>query len=133
MKTFLHQAAEYIYSKHAENISQICVILPTRRASVYFKNALAQVATEGIWSPEVSSMEDFICRLAKVEVLEPIHLQLDLFDIMQDLDPHIDFDQFVTWASTLLEDFSRMDQEVVNTGKLFEYLSEAKALERWDP
>jgi ATP-dependent helicase/nuclease subunit B len=28
-------------------------------------------------------MEDFICRLAKVEVLEPIHLQLDLYDIMQ--------------------------------------------------
>lgn len=133
MQTFLHQAAEYIYSKHAENISQICVILPTRRASVYFKNALAQVATEGIWSPEVSSMEDFVTRLARVEVLEPIHLQLDLFDIMQELDPNIEFDQYVTWASTLLEDFSRMDQEVVNTGKLFEYLSEAKALERWDP
>jgi ATP-dependent helicase/nuclease subunit B len=133
MKSFLHQAAEYIYHKYPENISQICVVLPTRRASIYFKNALAQVATEGIWSPEVSSMEDFICRLAKVEVLEPIHLQLDLYDIMLDLDQHLDFDQFVTWASTLLEDFSRMDQEVVDTKKLFEYVSEAKALERWDP
>jgi len=133
MKSFLLQAAEYIYSKYAENISQICVVLPTRRAGVYFKNALAQVATEGIWSPEVSSMEDFITRLAKVEVLEPINLQLDLFDIMQELDPHIDFDQFVGWAGTLLEDFSRMDQEMVNTGKLFEYVSQAKALERWDP
>jgi len=133
MQSFLLQAAEYIYAKYAENISQICVVLPTRRASVYFKNALAQVATEGIWSPEVSSMEDFITRLAKVEVLEPIHLQLDLFDIMQELDPHIDFDQFVGWASTLLEDFSRMDQEMVDTGKLFEYVSQAKALERWDP
>ncbi|MDB5261209.1 MAG: hypothetical protein JWQ14_490 [Adhaeribacter sp.] len=133
MRSFLHQAAEYIYNKYPENISQICVVLPTRRASIYFKNALAQVATEGIWSPEISSMEDFICRLAKVEILEPIHLQLDLFDIMQDLDPHIEFDQFVAWASTLLEDFSRMDQEVVDTKKLFEYVSEAKALERWDP
>jgi ATP-dependent helicase/nuclease subunit B len=58
------------------------VVLPTRRARIYFKNAMAQEATEGIWSPEVSS-DDFICRLVKVEVLEPIHLQLDLFDIMQ--------------------------------------------------
>ena len=109
MQSFLHQAAEYIYNKYPENISQICVVLPTRRASIYFKNALAQVATEGIWSPEVSSMEDFICRLARVEVLEPIHLQLDLYDIMLDLDQHLDFDQFVTWASTLFEDFSWMD------------------------
>ena len=53
MKSFLHQAAEYIYNKYPENISQICVVLPTRRASIYFKNAPAQVATEGIWSPEV--------------------------------------------------------------------------------
>ncbi|WP_026464918.1 PD-(D/E)XK nuclease family protein [Adhaeribacter aquaticus] len=133
MKSFLQTAAEYIYQKYAENISQICIVLPTRRASIYFKNALAQVATEGIWSPEVSSMEDFVTRLAKVEVLEPIHLQLDLFDILQDLDPNIDFDQYVTWASTLLEDFSRMDYEVVDTAKLFEYVSQAKALERWDP
>lgn len=133
MKSFLQQAAEYIYTKYPENISQICIVLPTRRASVYFKNALAQIAVEGIWSPEVSSMEDFICRLARVEVLEPIHLQLNLYDILQELDPNIDFDQFITWAGTLLEDFSRMDQEMADTAQLFEYLSQAKALERWDP
>ncbi len=133
MITFLQQAAEYLYQKYPDNISQICVILPTKRATVYFKNALAQAATEGIWSPEVSSMEDFICRMARVEVLEPIHLQLDLYDILQQLDPHLDFDQFVTWAGTLLEDFSRMDQEMADTRQLFEYLSQAKALERWDP
>lgn len=133
MQSFLQAAASYIFSKYPEDISRICVVLPTRRASVYFKNALAQVAVEGVWSPEVSSMEDFVCRLAKVDVLEPIHLQLDLYDIMQELDPNIEFDQYVSWASTLLEDFSRMDQELADTSKLFEYVSQAKALERWDP
>src|SRR5690606_10549078 len=93
----------------------------------------AQAAPEPIWSPEVSGMEDFITKLAKVDVLEPINLQLELYDLMREQDPNLDFDQFITWGGTLLDDFSRIDQNLVDTSKLFEYVSEAKALERWDP
>ncbi|WP_018477883.1 PD-(D/E)XK nuclease family protein [Pontibacter roseus] len=133
MQTFLELTAKYVYEKYKENISDLCIILPSRRASFFFKNALAQAASEPIWSPEVSGMEDFITRLAKTDVLEPINLQLELYDLMREQDPTLDFDQFVTWGGTLLDDFSRIDQNLVDTGKLFEYLTEAKALERWDP
>ncbi|MBF9255589.1 PD-(D/E)XK nuclease family protein [Pontibacter sp. 172403-2] len=133
MQTFLELSAKYVYEKYKDNISDLCIILPSRRASFFFKNALAQAATEPIWSPEVSGMEDFITRLAQTDVLEPINLQLELFDLMREQDPLLDFDQFVTWGGTLLDDFSRIDQNLVDPGKLFEYLSEAKALERWDP
>lgn len=133
MQTFLELTAKYIYEKYKENISDLCIVLPSRRASLFFKNALAQAATEPIWSPEVSSMEDFICKMAKVDVVEPINLQLELYDLMREQDPKLDFDQFVTWAGTLLDDFSRIDQNLVDTRKLFDYLSEAKALERWEP
>nr|WP_246597025.1 PD-(D/E)XK nuclease family protein [Pontibacter aydingkolensis] len=125
--------AKYIYEKYKENISDLCIVLPSRRASFFFKTALAQAAPEPIWSPEVYSMEDFIRKLAKTDVVEPINLQLELYDLMREQDPNLDFDQFVTWAGTLLDDFSRIDQNLVDTGKLFDYLSEAKALERWDP
>jgi CRISPR/Cas system-associated exonuclease Cas4 (RecB family) len=133
VQTFLELSAKYVYEKYKENISDLCIILPSRRASFFFKNALAQAAPEPIWSPEVSGMEDFITRLAKTDVLEPINLQLELYDLMREQDPTLDFDQFVTWGGTLLDDFSRIDQNLVDTGKLFEYLTEAKALERWDP
>jgi ATP-dependent helicase/nuclease subunit B len=133
VQTFLELSAKYIYEKYRENISELCIILPSRRSSFFFKNALAQAATEPIWSPDVASMEDFICKLAKTDVVEPINLQLDLYDLLLQQDPTLDFDQFVTWAGTLLDDFSRIDQNLVDTGKLFEYLGQAKALERWDP
>ncbi|MCJ8166278.1 PD-(D/E)XK nuclease family protein [Pontibacter sp. E15-1] len=133
MQTFLELTARYVYEKYKENISDLCIVLPSRRASFFFKNALAQAAPEPIWSPEVSAMEDFIQKMAQTDVLEPINLQLELYDLMREQDPLLDFDQFVTWAATLLDDFSRIDQNLVHTGKLFEYLGEAKALERWDP
>ncbi|MER2998816.1 PD-(D/E)XK nuclease family protein [Pontibacter populi] len=133
MQTFLELTAKYIYEKYKENISELCIVLPSRRASFFFKNALAHAAIDPIWSPEVLSMEDFICKMARVDVVEPINLQLELYDLMREQDPTLDFDQFVTWAGTLLDDFSRMDQNMVDTRKLFDYLSEAKALERWEP
>ncbi|ARS35017.1 PD-(D/E)XK nuclease family protein [Pontibacter actiniarum] len=133
MQTFLELTAKYVYEKYKENISDLCVVLPSRRASFFFKTALAQAAPDPIWSPEVYAMEDFIRSLSKTDVLEPINLQLELFDLMREQDPKLDFDNFVTWAGTLLEDFSRIDQNLVATDKLFEYLGEAKALERWDP
>ncbi|KAA9346059.1 PD-(D/E)XK nuclease family protein [Adhaeribacter soli] len=133
MQTFLQHTAAALLQKYPDNISQLCVIVPTRRAGLYFKNALAKLASNGLWSPEVSSMEDFVCNLAKAEIVEPISLQLELYDIIQEFDQKLDFDQYVSWAGTLLEDFNRIDQNLVATDKLFEYLSEAKALERWDP
>ncbi|WP_192820769.1 PD-(D/E)XK nuclease family protein [Rufibacter sp. LB8] len=133
MQSFLRQTAEHIYQTYTDQLSELCIVLPTRRATLYFKNALAQAAPTGIWSPQIFSMEDFVCSMAQVDVLEPLHLQLDLYDLMLQQDPHLDFDQFVGWSATLLEDFSRMDMELVNPGAVFEYVSEAKALERWDP
>ncbi|RNI25030.1 PD-(D/E)XK nuclease family protein [Rufibacter latericius] len=133
MQSFLRQTAEHIYQTYTDQLSDLCIVLPTRRATLYFKNALAEAAPTGIWSPQIYSMEEFVCNMANVEVLEPLHLQLDLYDLMLRFDPHLDFDQFVGWSATLLEDFSRMDMELVDPKAVFEYVSEAKALERWDP
>ncbi|AMM52111.1 hypothetical protein TH61_14215 [Rufibacter sp. DG15C] len=133
MQSFLRQAADHIYQTYTDQLSDLCIVLPTRRATLYFKNALAEAAPTGIWSPQIYSMEEFVCNMANVDVLEPLHLQLDLYDIMLTFDPKLDFDQFVGWSSTLLEDFSRMDMELVDPAAVFEYVSEAKALERWDP
>ena len=76
-------------------------------------------------------MEDYMVELAGVQVEEPIALQLLLFDILKRIDTHLDFDRFVGWAGLLLGDFSNLDQNLAPTHKVFEYLSQAKALERW--
>ena len=117
-----------------DELSDIVVIVPTRRAVVYLKNelALALPMGEPLWAPRVAAMEDYMVELAGVQVEEPIALQLLLYDILKGIDTGLDFDRFVGWASMLLNDFSNLDQNLADTHKVFEYLSEAKALERWD-
>ncbi|MBO2009043.1 PD-(D/E)XK nuclease family protein [Hymenobacter negativus] len=117
-----------------DELSDIVVIVPTRRAVVYLKNelALALPGAAPLWAPRVAAMEDYMVELAGVQVEEPIALQLLLYDILKGIDTKLDFDQFVGWAGLLLNDFSNLDQNLAPTHEVFEYLTEAKALERWD-
>ncbi|GAB2717451.1 hypothetical protein GCM10011495_07890 [Hymenobacter frigidus] len=116
-----------------DELSDIMVVVPTRRAVVYLKNelALALPMGEPLWAPRVAAMEDYMMELAGVQVEEPIALQLLLFDILKKIDTGLDFDKFVGWAGLLLSDFSTLDQNLAPTHQVFEYLSQAKALERW--
>jgi hypothetical protein len=135
LQPFLRQAAQDLLRRYAgPELSDLVVVVPTRRAVVYLKNELALAAPvgEALWSPRVTSMEDYMVDLAGVQVEEPIALQLLLYDILRELDPNLDFDLFTGWSRLLLDDFSNMDQNLADASNLFEYLSEAKTLERWD-
>ncbi|RTQ51558.1 PD-(D/E)XK nuclease family protein [Hymenobacter gummosus] len=135
LQPFLRQAAQDLLRRFSgAELSDLVVVVPTRRAVVYLKNELALAAPlgEALWSPRVTSMEDYMVDLAGVQVEEPIALQLLLYDILRELDPNLDFDLFTGWSRLLLDDFSNLDQNLADPGSLFEYLSEAKALERWD-
>ncbi len=117
-----------------DELSDLVVVVPTRRAVVYLKNELALALPVGapLWAPRVAAMEDYMVELAGVQIEEPIALQLLLYDILKGIDTGLDFDRFVGWAGLLLSDFSNLDQNLAPTHQVFEYLSQAKALERWD-
>ena len=97
-----------------DDLSDIVVVVPTRRAVVYLKNELALALPPGapLWAPRVAAMEDYMVELAGVQVEEPIALQLLLFDILKKIDTGLDFDKFVSWAGLLLSDFSNLDQNL---------------------
>jgi ATP-dependent helicase/nuclease subunit B len=132
--TFLAEVAQELLASHdVDTLSELVVIVPTRRAVVYLKNELARATPEGqaLWAPRIAAMEDYMVERAGVQVEEPIALQLMLFDIFKHIDTDLQFDHFVGWGGLLLQDFSTLDQHLADTKSIFEYLAEAKALERW--
>jgi len=136
--SFLAQTARELIERYGhgptDELPDLVVVVPTRRAVVYLKNELALALPPGapLWAPRVAAMEDYMVELAGVQVEEPIALQLLLFDILKNIDTSLDFDKFVGWAGILLSDFSNLDQNLAKPRKVFEYLSQAKALERWN-
>ena len=134
-RTFLAEVAHELLATYDDDtLSDLVVIVPTRRAVVYLQNELALATPDGqaLWSPRIAAMEDYMVERAGVQVEEPIALQLLLFEIFKGIDPELNFDRFVGWSGLLLQDFSNLDQNLADTKEVFQYLSEAKALERWD-
>jgi ATP-dependent helicase/nuclease subunit B len=134
-RSFLAEVAHELLATHDDDtLADLVVIVPTRRAVVYLKNELALATPDGqaLWAPRIAAMEDYMVERAGVQIEEPIALQLLLFDIFRGIDPDLNFDRFVGWSGLLLQDFSNLDQNLADTKEVFQYLSEAKALERWD-
>ena len=134
-RTFLAEVAHELLATYDDDtLSDLVVIVPTRRAVVYLQNELALATPDGqaLWAPRIAAMEDYMVERAGVQVEEPIALQLMLFDIFKGIDTDLNFDRFVGWSALLLQDFSNLDQNLADTKEVFEYLSEAKAIERWD-
>ena len=132
MQTFLDRSAQHIYSQHTHNqLSKTCIVLPSRRGVLYFKQALARLSDVPFLAPDVLAVDDFVMQMTGLRQIDPVALLFELYDVFKEIDPNVVFERFMTWASTLLNDFDKIDQYLVDAKALFSYMSEAKALERW--
>ncbi len=132
MQTFLDRSAQHIYSQHTHNqLSKTCIVLPSRRGVLYFKQALARLSDVPFLAPDVLAVDDFVMEMTGLRQIDPVALLFELYDVFKEIDPNVVFERFMTWASTLLNDFDKIDQYLVDAKALFSYMSEAKALERW--
>ncbi|QMW06287.1 PD-(D/E)XK nuclease family protein [Spirosoma foliorum] len=129
--TFLQQTAKRVFDQHGPSLSDVWVILPTRRAVSVFLDDLAALSDRPFLAPHALAVDDFITQAAGVQLIDSVSLLFELYDVFKEIDPQVEFEQFIGWASVLLADFDRIDQYLVSPTELFSYLTAAKALERW--
>ncbi|GAB4013808.1 PD-(D/E)XK nuclease family protein [Spirosoma migulaei] len=129
--TFLQQTAHKIFDQHGPSLSDVWVILPTRRAVSVFLDELAACSDRPFLAPHALAVDDFITQAAGVQLIDSVSLLFELYDVFKEIDPLVEFEQFIGWASVLLADFDRIDQYLVSPTELFSYLTAAKTLERW--
>ena len=111
MQTFLERSAEHIYAKHNHaQLSKICIVLPSRRGVLYFKQALSKLSKVPFLAPDVFAVDDFIMEMTGLRQIDQVALLFELFDVFKEIDPNVVFEKFMTWASTLLNDFDKIDQ-----------------------
>lgn len=129
--TFLQQTAHYIFDQHGPRMDDVWVILPTRRAVTVFLDHLAECSDQPFLAPHTLAVDDFITYAAGVQLIDPVSLLFELYEVFKQIDENLEFEPFIGWASVLLADFDRIDQYLVRPSYLFDYLTAAKAIERW--
>ena len=133
MQTFLDHVAEYSLKNYPDNLSELCIVFPNRRASLFFKAALARQSKQAFWAPEIYSIEDFIIKLTELEMIDPIAQLFELYEVHREIEKEKaeSFDEFARWGQILLSDFNEIDSYLVDPVNLFSNLKNIKELDNW--
>jgi ATP-dependent helicase/nuclease subunit B len=135
MERFLDKVSRHIIQKYPDDLAGLCIVLPNRRAGLFLKKSLIASGSKTIWSPDIFSIEDFLAQISGLTPSDPIGLLFDFYEIHQQIEgvKAQSFDDFVQWGQVLLSDFNEIDKHLADAAGLFNYLSEAKAIEKWSP
>ncbi|MFT6138429.1 MAG: hypothetical protein ACJAUJ_001522, partial [Salibacteraceae bacterium] len=59
MQSFLNQLAIHSIEKHGNNLGNLTIVLPNRRAIVFLKEEFKKELKKASWLPQFFSLEDF--------------------------------------------------------------------------
>ncbi len=128
MQGFLNEAAEQLYARYGENISQKRLIFPSRRSRIFFCEALSQIIDKPIWQPRWLSLDELFAEASPLVHGENIRLISELYKIYSKYHNE-SFDKFYFWGEVLLSDFDMIDKYMVDASILFSNIADLKELE----
>ena len=130
MATFIEEVAARLYEKYGDDVSSLTLVLPSKRARLFFAEALSKVAVHPIWEPNYISIDDLMCRLSNLEKCDRLRLVAELFKIYSRTTGET-FDDFYHWGEVLVADFDMLDKYQVDAAQLFANISDLKELEAY--
>ena len=127
-QTFLAEVATKLFEQYGDNISTLTIVLPSRRARLFFSEALSHLTDKPLWQPEYISIDDIMSEASSYTSGEKIRLITELYKIYSQ---HHDesFDKFYFWGEMLLSDFDLIDKYMIDADMLFRNISDIKELE----
>ena len=128
MQTFLSEVAQRLYAKYGNDISSLSVMFSSRRARLFFADALSGIADRPIWEPEYLSMDDLMGELLSLQSADKIRLVTELYRVYSRYHKE-PFDKFYFWGELLLADFDMIDKYMIDASQLFRNISDIKELE----
>lgn len=128
MRTFLSEVAGRLYAKYGNDISSLSIMFSSRRARLFFADALASIADRPIWEPEYLSVDDVMAELSELHSADKIRLIAELYGVYSKYHDET-FDKFYFWGEMLLADFDMIDKYMVDASQLFRNISDIKELE----
>ncbi len=136
--SFLSYVASWLKTTFGNDFSQVVVVFPNKRASLFLNDALTN-GNEGkpLWTPLYTDMQRLFAdlRLGQLKVADDIELICRLYRIFQatthfQIDGEKEtLDHFFGWGEVLLGDFDDLDKNMADASSVFRNV---KALHDFD-
>jgi len=133
MSSFLTKTAQYLLHNYNDELEQIAIVLPNKRAGLFLKQELSKLIDAPIWLPEIMGAEDFIETLSKTEIIDNTFQLFELFECYKQITKEPEpFEEFSKWGQILIHDFNEIDRYLIPTEPFFKHINEIRALEIWN-
>lgn len=133
MKKFIEEIAQYIKEKEY-NLSNLTVVIPSRRAKKYIQKALFETYNKPIFSPEIITIDQWVRQHTNEVIIDKTRAVFKLYKIHEKLagKENKGLDEFLRWGKTLLNDFDEIDRYELSSKQLFRNLKDVRELEAWN-
>jgi hypothetical protein len=131
VKGFLEQTAEYLHCAYGKQLEHFCIVFPNIRAGLFFKQYLARLSTEPVWSPAFRSVNNLMEEITGWTPADRLTLVFDLYQAFREHRTTEErFEDFYFWGEMLLDDFDDIDKNMANAGELFRNIHDLKEIDR---
>lgn len=130
MQTFISETLKLIISQQ-KSFENSIIVLPSQRAGVFLKQELKKELSVG-FLPRILNIEEFIEEVTSFKKIDTVQLLFHFYTVYKNTEKQTEaFDSFFSWAITVLQDFNEVDQHLVNSKDLFNYIKDIERLKNW--
>src|SRR5574344_185877 len=113
--TFLEYVAEDIIKKYGTDLSNIAVVFPNKRASLFLNEYLLRHVDKPMWSPAYITISDLFRSHTPLTVADPLKLVCDLYRVYLDVTGASEsLDRFFSWGQLMISDFDDIDKNMAD-------------------
>jgi len=128
--TFLELVANDLYSRFGDELSDVTLVFPNRRASLFFSKHLSFIITKPTWAPPTIAINDIMINTSGLTPEDPIKLVFTLHSIYQRIQSEsVPIEDFYFWGDVMLSDFDEVDRHLVDAKQLYSNIKDLKEIE----
>ncbi len=128
MTGFLEELARDLYARYGEDLSRRALLFPSRRARLFFVDALTRITARPMWQPAWCTIDELMSEVSGLQTGDRIRLITELYKVYSQFHSE-PFDKFYFWGEMLLTDFDTIDKYRIDASQLFRNLAEIKEIE----
>lgn len=128
MQGFLDEVAARLYARYGEKLADKALLFPSRRARLFFTDALSHIVDGPVWQPQWVTIDDLMSEISGLRIGERVRLITELYKVYSTHHQE-PFDKFYFWGDMLLTDFDTIDKYRIDADMLFRNIGDLKELE----
>ena len=128
MRTFVEEVAGGLYEKYGDEVSSLTLVMPSKRARLFFAEALTKVAVRPLWEPSYISIDELMGQVSGLRKADRLRLVAELYKVYSKYHKE-SFEEFYHWGEVLVADFDMLDKYMVDASQLFANISDLKEIE----